>query len=210
MGLADVQNVMAQLFIDRAIRSQFFDDPAAIGAKLGLSAAEAQCLAQVSQCQFEHFGHSLVRKRSDQVRRSLPNTARVLGAEFTSLFDRYINEARPRGSRALLDDAVDFVAALERAKGSLQPEWIVDLARYELAWRCSARPGHRVIVRRFRFPISRITGARDPGPIASRPTLAIWWRPPWRKWVRHVVITAPESWFRPWTDVRKWSVNIGG
>ena len=77
MGLAEVQKVMAQLFIDQAIRSQFFDDPTAIGAKLGLSAAEAQSLAQVSQCQFEHFGNSLVRKRRDQVRRSLPNTARA-------------------------------------------------------------------------------------------------------------------------------------
>jgi hypothetical protein len=182
---------MAQLFIDQAIRSQFFDDPTTIGAKLGLSAAEAQSLAQVSQCQFEHFGHSLVRKRRDQVRRSLPNTTRVLGREFISLFDRYINQARPRGSRALLDDAALFVAALERWKGSLQPEWIVDLAQYELAWRYSAAPGHRPIVRRFRFPICRITGARDPGPIAPRPTIAIWWRPPWRRSVRHVVIYAP-------------------
>jgi hypothetical protein len=191
MGLAEVQKVMAELFIDQAIRSQFFDDPTAIGAKLGLSAMEAQSLAQVSQCQFEQFGNSLVRKRRDQVRRSLPNTAGVLGREFTSLFDRYMNQARPRGSRADLDDAADFVAALERSKASLQPEWIVDLAQYELAWRGSARPGHRLIVRRFRFPICPITGAQDPGPTAPRPTLAIWWRPPWRKSVWHVVISAP-------------------
>jgi hypothetical protein len=196
MGLAEVQKVMAELFIDQAIRSQFFDDPTAIGAKLGLSAMEAQSLAQVSQCQFEQFGNSLVRKRRDQVRRSLPNTAGVLGREFTSLFDRYMNQARPRGSRADLDDAADFVAALERSKASLQPEWIVDLAQYELAWRCSARPGHRLIVRRFRFPICRTTGAQDPGPTARRPTLAIWWRPPWRKSVRHVVISAPVWRFR--------------
>jgi hypothetical protein len=191
MGLAEVQKAMAQLFVDRAIRSQFFDDPAATGAMLGLSAAEAQSLAQVSQCQFEHFGKTLVLKRRDQVRSSLPNTARVLGREFTSLFDRYLNQALPRGSRALLDDTALFVAALERSKGSLQPEWIVDLAQYELAWRCSARPGHRLIVRRFRFPVCRIIGAGDPGPTAPHPTVAIWWRPPWRKSVRHVVIFAP-------------------
>ena len=196
MGLAEVQKVMAQLFIDRTIRSQFFDDPMAIGAKLGLSAAEAQSLAQVSQLRFEHFGNSLARKRRDQVRRSLPNTTRVLGRGFPSLFDRYVNQARPRGSTADLDDAADFVAALARSKGCLQPEWIVDLARYELAWRSSARPGHRLIVRRFRFPIYRITGAGDPGPTAPRPTLAIWWRPPWRKSVRHVVVSVPLWWFR--------------
>ncbi len=196
MGLAEVQKAMAQLFIDRAIRSQFFDDPTAIGGKLGLSAAEAQSLAQASQCQFEQFGNSLVRKRRDQVRRSLPNTAGVLGREFTPLFDRYVNQARPRGSRADLDDTALFVAALERSNGSREPEWIVDLARYELAWRCSARPAHRLIVRRFRFPIRRITGAGDPGATAPRPTLAIWWRPPWRKSVRHVVISAPVWRFR--------------
>ena len=196
MGLAEVQKVMAQLFIDPAIRRQFFDDPTAIGAKLGLSAAEARSLARVSQGQFEQFGDSLVRKRRDQVRRSLPNTARVLGREFTAIFDRYVNQARPRGSRALLDDAALFVAALGRSKESLQPEWIVDLAEYELAWRWSARPGHRLIVRRFRFPICGITCALDPGPTAPRPTLAIWWRPPWRKSVRHVVISAPLWRFR--------------
>ncbi len=196
MGLADIQKVMAQLFIDQAIRRQFFDDPTAIGAKLGLSAAEAQSLAQVSRCQFEQFGNSLVRKRRDQVRGSLPNTAHMLDREFTALFDRYVNQARPRGSRADLDDAALFVAALRRSKGSLQPEWIVDLAQYELAWRWSARPGHRLIVRRFRFPICGITSGQDPGPTAPRPTLAIWWRPPWRKCVWHVVISAPLWRFR--------------
>jgi hypothetical protein len=182
---------MARLFIDPATRNQFFDDPAAIGAKLGLAPAETQSLARVPKCQFEHFGSSLGRKRRDQVRRSLPNTARVLGKAFTPLFECYVNQAPPRGSRADLDDAANFVAALMRSNRPLQPEWIVDLARYELAWRRAVRPGHHLIVRLFRFPIGRFTGAQEPGPTTPRPTLAIWWKPPWRQTVWHVVISAP-------------------
>jgi hypothetical protein len=196
MGLAEVQQVMARLFIDQAVRNQFFDDPAAIGAKLGLSPAETQSLAQVPLCQFEHFGSSLGRKRRDQVRRSLPNTARVLGKAFTPLFERYVNQAPPRGSRADLDDAAHFVAALESWNRPFEPEWIVDLARYELTWRRSVLPRHHLIVRRFRFPIGRFTAAQDPGPTAPRPTLAIWWRPPWRQTVWHAVISAPVWRFR--------------
>jgi hypothetical protein len=196
MGLAEVQNVMARLFIDPVVRSQFFDDPAAIGAKFGLSPAETQSLAEVRQFRFEQFGDSLGRKRRDQVRRNLPNTARVLGREFTSLFGRYVDQAPPRGSRADLDDAAEFVAALQRWNRSLQPEWIVDLARYELAWRRSARPGLRLIVKLFRFPIGRFTGAQGTSPTKPRSSLAMWWRPPWRHTVWHVVIPAPLWRFR--------------
>jgi hypothetical protein len=196
MGLAEVQKVMARLYIDPGVRNQFFDDPTAIGAMLGLSPAETQSLAQVPRCRFEHYGDSLRRKRMDQVRRNLPRTARVLGREFTLLFDRYANQASPRGSKADLDDTALFVAALERCHWSLHWAWIVDLARYELAWRRSAQVGHRLIVRIFRFPIDRFTGAQDPGIIAPRPGLAIWWRPPWRQTVWHFVISAPVWRFR--------------
>ncbi len=75
MGLADVQKVMARLYIDPEVRNQFFGDPTTVGATLGLAAAETQSLAQVPRCQFEQYGKSLLRKRRDQVRRNLPNTA---------------------------------------------------------------------------------------------------------------------------------------
>src|SRR6185312_9999666 len=154
---------------------------------------EARGLAGVSRRQVEQFADSLRRKRLDQVRRVIPIAARALGDRFGRLFERYIEEASPRGSRADLDDALGFIDAVGRWADDDRPPWVVDLARYELAWRQAARAGRRPIVRAFRFPVARIVTGREAeaAVIAPRPTLAIWWRLTPRGRVRHIVITIP-------------------
>ncbi len=79
MGLAEVQGVLARLYIDPALRDRFFADPAAVGAELGLDVEEAQNLARIPRRQVEQFADSLRRKRRDQVRRVVPIAARALG-----------------------------------------------------------------------------------------------------------------------------------
>jgi hypothetical protein len=192
MGLAEVQAALARLYIDPALRDRFFADPAAVGGELGLGADEACDLAGISRRQVEQFADSLRRKRRDQVRRVIPIAARALGDRFAGLFERYTAESEPRGSKADLDDAVGFVEALGRWTDEDRPPWVVDVARYELAWRQAARAGCRPVVRSFRFPVSRLaTGRGATKPVVPRPTLAIWWRPTPRGRIRHLVITAP-------------------
>jgi hypothetical protein len=191
MGLAEVQQVLARLSIDPALRDRFFAAPDAVGAELGLAAQEALGLARVPRKQVEQFADSLRRKRRDQVRRVIPITAQTLGREFTVLFTRYLDSSPPRGSKADFDDAAGFVAAIRRSGDQLQPEWAVDLARYELSWREAARPGRVPIVRLFRFPVTRLATEQQPGPVAPRPTLAFWWRPTAQGTIRHGVITMP-------------------
>jgi hypothetical protein len=196
MGLAEVQGTLARLSIDSALRKRFFTDPAAVGAELGLTHYEALDLARIPRHQVEQFADSLRRKRRDQVRRALPITARVLGRDFELLFERYVDASRPRGSRADLDDAVGFVAAIRQWADQVEPEWAVDLARYELAWRQAARAGGTPIVRMFRFPVGRLAKGSEFEPVAPRATLALWWRPTRRRTVRHKVITMPKLAFR--------------
>ena len=74
---------------------------------------------------------------------------------YAALFERYANESPPRGSKADLDDAAGFVAAICRWADRSNPPWAVDLARYELAWRQAARAGRVPIVRMFRFPVAQ-------------------------------------------------------
>ena len=109
MGLAEVQGALAKLYVDPALRGRFFDDPAAVGAELGLDAEEARGLAGISRRQVEQFAESLRRKRRDQVRRVVPLAARALGGRFAGLFERYAAESSPRGPKADLDDAIGFV-----------------------------------------------------------------------------------------------------
>lgn len=194
MGLAEVQAALARFYVDPALRDRFFADPTVVGLELGLGADEARGLAGVSRRQVEQFAESLRRKRRDQARRVIPMAARALGGRFGGLFERYAAAAAPRGSKADLDDAIGFVEALGRWTDEERPPWVVDLARYELAWRQAARAGLRPVVRRFRFPVARLaTGRGAVGRVAPRPTLAFWWRPTPRGRIRHVVVTLPGS-----------------
>jgi hypothetical protein len=190
MGLAEIQGALARLYVDAGLRDRFFADPAAVGIELGLGAEEARGLAGVSRRQVEQFAGSLRRKRRDQVRRLIPIAARALGQRFSGLFQRYVAEALPRGSKADLDDALGFVAALARWADADRPPWAVDLARYELAWHQATRAGCWPVVRAFRFPVARLLLGRaaDAAAIAPRPTLAIWWRLTPRGPVRHLRI----------------------
>ena len=173
MGLAEVQKALARLSIDPALRDRFFADPDATAAELSLAAADVPVLAQIPRGQVEQFADSLRRKRRQQVRRVIPITARALGRQFAALFDRYIDESPPRGSSADIGDAIGFVAAIARLADRLEPEWAIDLARYELAWREAAQAGRVPIVRLFRFPVARLATLPDRGPLApERPSPA--------------------------------------
>ena len=191
MGLAEVQSVLARLSIEPALRDRLFAAPAVVGEELGLVAEESLGLARLPRRHLEQFADSLRRKRRDQVRRVVPNAARALGHSFATLFERYIAESPPRGSKADLDDAEGFVAALCRWADQLEPEWVPDLCRYELAWRQASRAGRLPIVRTFRFPVDRLIGGRQPGPVARRTTVAFWWRPVRLRPVWHFVIRIP-------------------
>ena len=195
MGLAEVQGALARLYVDSNLRDRFFTNPAAVGAELGLDSEEALSLARVPRRQVDQFAESLRRKRRDQVRRVVPITARALGPEYAASFERYVNEAPPRGSKADLEDAAGFVAALCRWANQVEPPWAVDLARYELAWRQAARVGRIPIVRMFRFAVANLATRREPEPVAPRTTLACWWRPTRRGVVRHIAMAMPRLGF---------------
>src|SRR5262245_49419326 len=100
MGLAEIQGVLARLYVDPVLRERFFAEPAAVGAELGLDAEEARGLACVSRRQVDQFADSLRRKRRAQVRRAIPMAARALGGRFAEFFERYAVESEPRGARA--------------------------------------------------------------------------------------------------------------
>jgi hypothetical protein len=186
-----VQRALARLSIDQALRDQFFADPARGGAALGLRAEEALGLARIPRRQVEQFADSLARKRRDQVRRLIPKAAHALGRQYAVLFERYIGESRVRGSKAGLDDAAAFVAALAPQADSLEPSWAVELARYELSCRQAALAGRCPILRVFRFPVGRLGAGLETEPVTPRATLACWWRPRRRAATWHVVISMP-------------------
>ncbi len=79
MGLARLQEVLAQLYTDAALRERFFADPQGVSEALGLQPEEAQQLTQLSAPQVDFFAESLKRKRLNEACKLLPLTRRVLG-----------------------------------------------------------------------------------------------------------------------------------
>jgi hypothetical protein len=158
---------------------------------LGLDSDECQNLARIPRQQVEQFAKSLRHKRRDQVRRAIPLAARAFGGRFVELFEQYVIESAPRGSKADLNDAVGFVEAIGRCNDRIEPPWAVDLARYELAWRQATRAGRVPLLRMFRFSVARLASGLEPDLILPRATLAFWWRPNPRGNVRHIAISMP-------------------
>ena len=173
MGLAQHQAALAQLFVDAEARKEFAADPRAFAHRRGLEGADAERLAKLTPAALNRHAASLTSKRSLDLAKALPATAKALGPDFRALVRRAIDG---RGfSRNPCDDAGAFTAlvAQEARARRIQPHGIADLARFELAALRASRLQWGVICRVFRRPPAAIVGASRHGLY-----IAIWMRAP--------------------------------
>ena len=68
-----------------------------------------------------------------------------------------------------LQDAITFATYIEKI-ATIEPEWILDLVKYEKAWLEATEPNKRLIVRYFRYAID------DNLQVLKPPFLAVWFR----------------------------------
>jgi anti-sigma-K factor RskA len=68
---ADIENLMARLLTDRALRERFRDDPAAVANEAGLSAPETEAMCRISVQDLFTAARTYEHKRSMKRRRSL-------------------------------------------------------------------------------------------------------------------------------------------
>ncbi|MBD1926632.1 hypothetical protein H6F74_10305 [Trichocoleus sp. FACHB-90] len=193
MGLAQTQQILAQLYTNSLLRSRFFANPQAVGEELGLNSDQAQQLAKLSAQQVNLFASSLKRKRLGEVRELLPLTHSVLGKGFAELFWRYAETYIPTGIKKHLEDAIAFSAFVENVTQleSIDPPWVVDLVRYEKAWLQAAEPSSRLTVCWFRYAIDKLarTVQQNETPVVlMQPAIAIWFRLSPRSHLRHFVL----------------------
>lgn len=177
MGLSQTQALLARLFTDAGLRRAFFDAPQETARGFGLSETEAEALARLDKREVEDFARSLLGKRALDARKALPLTAKALGKDFDRLFFEAIQgPPAPRRHRA---DAAALAKHLVDSRTA--PAWIVDLARYEMAFVAAARPGAFFLLRRFAFRVDEIAGRIQAGaPVEATPCarVGIWLRPP--------------------------------
>jgi uncharacterized protein (UPF0276 family) len=183
MGLAQCQNLLARLYTDAALRGRFFADPRGVGAGLGLSAAEASGLAQLSPAQVGFYARSLRNKRCNDAAKMLPMSRRALGAErFDRLFLRHVSGHPYRAEAGPQGDALAFAEAVEPllGRGGIGPPWAADVLRFEAARLGMADPARRWAARWLRHSPADLSAAVSAGPGQPppvRPTLAVWVRP---------------------------------
>lgn len=180
MALAQTQALLARLFTDDDLRREFFDAPIAVATRFGLSMHDTQRLAGIDSREIEVFARSLIGKRALYARRALPLTARALGDRFEALFRQAIGGAARDANRS---DAAALTAFLDRrvANCELEAPWIVDLARFELAFIDAGRSGATLFLRAFDFDVASLAHALAKGGGVSavrRKTFGVWARPP--------------------------------
>jgi hypothetical protein len=182
MGLAQTQQVLAQLYTNTELRNRFFANPQSVGRDLGLSEADIQQLSQLSSQQVNMFANSLKWKRLGEVRELLPRTARVLGKKFNDLFWQYAETHIPQGIKKHREDAIAFANFIQ--KQDLEPVWVSDLVRYEKTWLLVYDSHYCFQVCWFCYPIDKLGTTSD---IHRQLTLGIWWRLKKRSQLHHIL-----------------------
>ncbi len=179
-SLGQTQALLAGLFTNAPFRREFFAHPERAALDFGLTEDEASTLKAVEAKSVARFVDSLSQKRLADARKTLPMTARALGAQFERLLLPGLDT--PPSSGHHRDDAEKLVARIERGGDDARspPPWIVDLARYEMAFVAAGRPGAVLILRCLRWPPGQLAAAALTGADvgARRRVLALWLRFP--------------------------------
>ena len=178
MGLAQTQQVLAQLYTDTELRLRFFANPQAVGVELGLNGDEAQQLAEFA-AYINTFANSLKWKRLGEVRELLPRTAKVLGKDFTALFWQYAETYLPQGIKKHREDAIAFANYLEKTTSDL----VRDLVRYEKIWLLTYQSDRCFQICWFNYAIQ--------SDYKAQPTIAIWFRMSAIAKLHHIVRSLP-------------------
>jgi len=167
-----LQPVLAQLYTNAELRSRFFANPQLVGAELGLNTTQIQQLSLLSTAEVNLFATSLKRKRLGEVRALLPMSAKALDEDFSKLFWLYAETYLPQGIKKHLLDAIAFATYIEKVD-NIEPDWLLDLVKYEKSWLEAAEPNKRLIIRYFRYAINRSDGNFQ---VLQQPFLSIWFR----------------------------------
>ncbi|MBE9117522.1 hypothetical protein IQ249_16610 [Lusitaniella coriacea LEGE 07157] len=198
MGLEAVQSALAQLYTDRALREDFFTNPALAGREMGLNDEEISQLAQLSEQQVNLFASSLQYKRLGEVRKLLPLTQNVLGKRFGRLFLDYADAYIPQGTKKHWHDAIAFCEFLSvKSLG----DWVCTVVRYEKSCLEMFEPQRRLLIRFFPYPLQFLNarsfqdlpkGNREIELVfPQQPTICLWFRQSQKAPLKQYCFTLP-------------------
>lgn len=133
MPAIDFITAFGRLLRDGVMRDALAVNPRALAAQLNLCESDCAALAQLIPADLEFQACVLIRKRLDIVRRIIPETCRLLGAETWPVFHAYARTRWPSGEPSAAHDAHGFCCHLQQH----QPDSLCDAERNRLRFACS-------------------------------------------------------------------------
>ena len=130
MAAIDFITVFGRLLRDGAMRDVFAANPRAVAAQLNLRESDCAALTQLIPADLEFQAGVLIRKRLDIVRRIIPETCRLLGAETWPLFHTYARTNWPPGEQSAAHDAQGFCHHLQEHQPDLLCEAELNRLRF--------------------------------------------------------------------------------
>jgi hypothetical protein len=202
MGLAQIQELMAHVYTDAAVRESFFADSQEVASRFGLTGDELGQLRGVSERRVRFFAASLERKRLTAVRKLLPLTNLAMGPQFADLFRLHAATYSARGHKRHRDDALAMAALIERValEGRLAPASVADVVRYEAA-QIKASDHMRLLtvcwLRRLNGELAPRSGLASEGAVNRlSPAVVVWLRCWPNGRLRRIVLPVPRLWSR--------------
>ena len=114
MPAIDFTTAFGQLLCDGAMRDALATDPRAVAVRLNLRESDRAALAQLVPADLEFQADVLLRKRFNLVRRIVPETCGLLGAESWPVFHAYARTHWPAREQSAAHDAHDFCRHLQQ------------------------------------------------------------------------------------------------
>lgn len=105
MPSLEIDELLARLYVDAMLRSEFLDDRQRFALRYG---CDVELVTMIEPGELEFFAHSLVRKRANEARKLIPLTVSILGDDFESVFDRFAAGSIPAGYNKHFADALAF------------------------------------------------------------------------------------------------------
>lgn len=196
MGLNEVQRALAQLYTSKELREKFLSDPQEIASLFGLNSIDIEHLTALSVSQLQEFANSLQYKRLGEVRKTLSLTEKSLKSKFRELFLEFTNKYLPSGVKKHRDDAIAFVKFIASPINKDIPDWVKELARYEVTHLELIETSKLLKIKIFSYPLKQIVHSllQDKEVVARKKlTLAIWIKLSKQKGWHHYLLTLPSS-----------------
>ncbi|HEU4391331.1 MAG TPA: hypothetical protein VFV34_26265 [Blastocatellia bacterium] len=166
MRSLEIDELLARLYVDPRMRSEFLADRLSFARRYGY---EDEFVSAIDPEALKFFAESLVRKRANEVRKLIPLTASALADDFEAAFDRFADGSIPSGYNRHAADALAFCrhVTAERSRSFAAEVATFDLSRLGLKLRSVTEAGNPLVIRALKRKLPVIRLARFSGTLRA-------------------------------------------